>query len=188
MIKAYFNRIYFFLKKFKFSFFSNNGNVKGNFKSNQPVVFRGKGEISFGNNVIIGVVNSPLLYSSYAYIEARTEDSIINIGNNVMINNSFSIVSEKRITIHDDVLIGYNCNISDSNFHNLDVPSRLETDPNPEEVIINKNVFIGNSVTILKGVIIGENSVIAAGSIVTKSVPKNVVVGGVPAKIISTLL
>lgn len=54
-------------------------------------------------------------------------------------------------------------------------------------MIIEKNVFIGNSVTILKDLTIGENSVVAAGTIVTKSFPANVLIGGSPAKLIRAL-
>lgn len=174
-------------RKIKYSFFSNNSNISGTFINHQPIVLRGKGKISVGSNVNIGVINSPLFYNSYAYIEARNKNSSLKFGNNIHINNGFSIVSEKNITIYDNVLIGFNCHIIDSNFHNLNIDKRLETDPNPKEVIIKENVFIGNNVTILKGVSLGENLVVANGAVVTKSFPANVVVGGVPAKIVSEL-
>ena len=129
-----------------------------------------------------------MFYNSYAYIEARRKESKISFGNNVHINNAFTVISEKQITIKNHVLIGYNCHISDSNFHDLNPKSRNETDSNTQEVIINDNVFIGNNVTILKGVVIGENSVIASNSVVTKSFPKNVIIGGNPAKFIKELI
>jgi len=150
-------------------------------------VLRGEGKINFGDNVSFGVINSPFLYNTYGYIEARTKESCIIFGNNINVNNSLSIVSEKRVLIKNNVLIGFNCSISDSNFHDLDKDNRKQTDPAPQEVIIENNVFIGNNVTILKGVVVGENSVIATGAVVTKSFPKNVVIGGCPAKIISEL-
>jgi maltose O-acetyltransferase len=59
---------------------------------------------------------------------------------------------------------------------------------NAASVEIGENVFIGSNVTILKGVRIGNNSVIACGSLVTKSIPDNTIAGGVPAKIISNSL
>ncbi|MDD7885340.1 acyltransferase [Flavivirga sp. 57AJ16] len=161
--------------------------VSGTYLSYQPVVLRGCGNISFGDNVSIGVINSPYFYNSYAYIEARTKKSYIKFGNNIHINNGFSIISEKSITIEDNTLIGFNCHIIDSAFHNLQIDKRKEIDLNPQDVIIEKNVFIGNNVTILKGITIGENSVIASGSVVTKSCPKNVIIAGVPANIIREL-
>ncbi|MCF6307099.1 MAG: acyltransferase [Flavobacteriaceae bacterium] len=174
-------------RKIKFSFFSNSRNITGNFTKHQPVVMRGKGTIIIGNNVNIGVINSPFFYNGYGYVEARKQQAVITFGDNIHINNNFSVVSERKITINSHTLIGYNCTIIDSNFHNLTIDKRLETDPNPEEVIISENVFIGNNVTILKGVTIGKNTVVANGAMVTKSCPENVVIGGVPAKVISKL-
>jgi len=55
------------------------------------------------------------------------------------------------------------------------------------KVIIGKNVWIGANVTILKDVNIGDNSIIGAGAVVTKDIPSNVIVGGVPAKIIKEI-
>ena len=111
----------------------------------------------------------------------RSKKSSIIFGNDISINNAFSAVAECSIVIKDKVLIGYNCSISDSNFHDLRKDNRQQTDPNPAEVIIETNVFIGNNVTILKGVTIGANSVVSAGAIVTKSFPSNVIIGGCPA-------
>lgn len=187
MIKNVISKFYLTYRKALYSSFSNNKNVLGSYVAFQPVVLRGKGEISFGKEINIGVINSPLFYNTYAYIESRTKGAKITFGNNVNINNSFSIVSENEILIKDDVLIGYNCSISDSNFHNLEVGKREETDPEPKKVVIGNNVFIGNNVTLLKGVEIGDNCVVASGAIVTKSFPENVVIGGCPAEIINKL-
>src|SRR5690606_12001252 len=188
MIKDLISRSYLFFRKIGFSFFSNNKNVNGRFKGHQPVIFKGKGHITFKENVNFGVVNAPFFLNSYGYIEARSVGSRINFGKNIHINNTISLISENKISIKDNVLIGYNCTIMDSNFHDLKFNNRNETDPDPQEVIIEENVFIGNNVTILKGVVIVENSVVAAGSIVTKCFPANVVIGGNPAKIIKKLL
>lgn len=176
------------LRKGIYFFYSNNAPKSGNCKSYQPVVMRGKGQIHFGKKVIFGILNSPHLHSSYIYIEARSPQATISFGNNVNINNGFSVISEKNIVIKDNVLIGYNCTITDSNFHDLNVDKRNEKDPEPKEVIIENNVFIGNNVSILKGVKLGENTVVGTGSIVTKSFPKNVVIAGCPAKLIRNLV
>ncbi len=187
MLKNIVSKLFLFKRKMVYSFFSNNKKITGSFVSNQPVVIKGLGDVVFGSNVNFGVVDSPFFLNSYAYLEARTKHSVLSFGNNIHINNGFSVISEKKIVINDNVLIGVNCQIMDSVFHNLDAEKRLETDPKPEEVVIGENVFIGNNVTILKGVNIGENSVVANGAIVTKSFPKNVVIAGVPAKIIRDL-
>ena len=193
IFKSLLERIVLFFRKIRNSLFSNNNNVTGRYKSYQPVVLRGAGKIifgqdvSFGRNVNIGVVNSPQFFNTYAYIEARTVGSSIVFGNNIKVNNGFSVVSEKRITISDNVLIGTNCQIIDSTFHDLSIVKRCCADPNPREITIKQNVFIANNVTILKGVTIGENSVVATGAVVTKSFPENVLIAGVPAKIIRQL-
>jgi len=187
IINKIISKIYFGVLKIAYSAKSNNKASEGEYIAKQPVVLRGKGKIYFGESVKFGVVNSPLFYNTYAYLEPRNEYAMIKFGNHVNINNSFSAVAEKSITISDNVLIGYNCSIMDSNFHDLMPSKRNQTDPEPQSVFISKNVFIGNNVVILKGVVIGENSVVAANSIVTKSFPENVVIGGSPAKIISKL-
>ena len=187
VLKKYIIRIILKCRKIKYNLYSTNINVSGEKIAHQPVILKGKGKISFGHQVNFGVINSPHFYNTYAYLESRNRDSILEFGNNIHINNGFSAVSEKSITIMDNVLVGYNCSIIDSSFHNIQVDKRNETDPNPKKVIIEKNVFIGNNVTILKGVTIGENSVIANGSVVTKSFPKDIVIAGVPASIIKRI-
>lgn len=187
MIKHYTANFILKFRKLVYKCYNTNKNINGNFSAVQPVVFRGKGRITFGNNVKFGILNSPMLYNTYAYVEARHTKSKISIGNHVSINNNFSVSSEKSIVIGDHTLIGYNCNISDSNFHDLNPLNREHTDLDPQEVVIGKNVFIGNNVTILKGVSIGDNSVIAASSIVTKSFAENLIIAGNPAKIIREL-
>lgn len=177
-----------YLRKVFYKFASTNDRIKGKYYGVQPVVIKGKGEVIFGEHVQLGVVNSPLFYNAYAYIEARTEKSSISFGNNISINNQFTVVSELEVVIQDDVLIGLNCSIYDSNFHDLDISNRIQTDPFPKKVTIGKNVFIGNNVTVLKGVTLGENSVVATGSIVSQSFPANVLIGGAPAKIIRELV
>lgn len=187
-LKSKFVLLVISFRKTAYKFVSNNDRLRGSYRAIQPVVLNGKGQIFFGEEVTLGVVNSPMFYNTYAYIEARTENSSIIFGDNVSINNQFTAVSELSIVIKDNVLIGLNCAIYDSNFHDLQITNRKHTDPNPKEVTIEENVFIGNNVTILKGVSIGENSVVAAGTVVFNSFPANVIIGGSPAKIIRALV
>ena len=171
----------------KYSFLSDCRNVSGKPNLFHPALLKGKGKISFGKNVQIGVVASPNFYSHYAYLEARNSDSEITIGDNVSINNGFSAVAFSKITIQSNVLIGVNCAIIDNDGHNLDTDKRNDDELKSKPVFIAENAFLGDDVTILKGVIIGRNSVIGNGSIVTKSIPENVIAAGNPARVIRNL-
>lgn len=171
----------------KYKLLSNCSNCNGKPKLFHPLLMNGKGQILFGENVQIGVINSPNFYSHYSYLEVRTSKSKISIGDNTSINNSFSAVAFSNITIKNDVLIGYNCSIIDSDGHELDSTKRDSLDIKSKSVLIENNVFIGDSVTILKGVTIGENSIIGASSVVTKDIPKNVIAAGNPAIVIRNL-
>lgn len=106
------------------------------------------------------------------------------IGKNVFINHGCSILDLGGVTIDDDVLIAPNVTIS-SEGHPINPKERKTLVPNP--VRIKRNAWIGANATILPGVTIGENSIVAAGAVVTKDVPDNTIVGGVPAKIIKTI-
>jgi len=108
----------------------------------------------------------------------------ISIGKNVFINHACSFLDMGGITIEDDVLIGPKVNLVTEN-HPLDPGDRKALITNP--IIIKRNAWIGAGATILPGVTIGENSVVAAGAVVSRDVPPNVVVGGIPAKIIRSI-
>jgi galactoside O-acetyltransferase len=161
--------------------------ISGKPKLYHPLLLKGKGKISFGKNVQIGVMASPNFYSHYAYLEVRNPQCEISIGDNVSISNAFSAIAFSSITIKKDVLIGLNCSIIDTDGHNLDSDKRNSYDIRAEAVLIEQNVFIGDNVTILKGVTIGRNSVIGNGSIVTKNIPENVIAAGNPARVIRNL-
>lgn len=103
----------------------------------------------------------------------------ITIGKNVFFNTGCSFQDRGGITIGDGSLVGMNVTIATLN-HGLPLETRNITYPSP--VVIGKNVWIGSNATILPGVKIGDNSVVAAGAVVTKDVPENTVVAGVPAK------
>lgn len=117
------------------------------------------------------------------------KDAFLRIGSNVGITAS-TIVCKKSVVIGDNVLIGGGCFIFDTNFHPIQSKERINplTSNNGEKkpVIISNNVFLGSSCIICKGVTIGENAVIAAGSVVVKDVPANEVWGGNPARFIKT--
>lgn len=110
--------------------------------------------------------------------------SIIEIGNNVAMCGTSITCRTTSITIEDGVMIAPNVIIVDSDFHGTWPPSdRLNNMgyENDRPVRISKNVWIGINSIVLKGVTIGENSIIAAGSVVIKDIPANVIAAGNPA-------
>lgn len=106
------------------------------------------------------------------------------IGKNVFINHACSFLDMGGITIEDEVLIGPKVNLVTEN-HPLEPTDRRALVTKP--ILIKKNAWIGAGATILPGVTIGENSVVAAGAVVSKNVPDHVVVAGIPAKIIKSI-
>lgn len=119
------------------------------------------------------------------------KNAILQIGDHVGISQT-AIICHQKITIGNHVKIGGGVCIYDTDFHSLDTKLRMneQTDlknKEKKEVVIEDHVFIGAHSLILKGVIIGENSVIGAGSVVTKSVPPNQIWAGNPAKFIRNL-
>lgn len=106
------------------------------------------------------------------------------IGKNVFINHGCSFLDLGGITIEDDVLIGPQVKLLTEN-HPLDPAARKGLITRP--ILIKQNSWIGAGATILPGVTIGENSVVAAGAVVSKDVPTNTVVGGIPAKLIKNI-
>jgi len=107
-----------------------------------------------------------------------------SIGKNVFINHACSFLDLGGITIEDDVLIGPKVNLITEN-HPIDASKRKSLLCKP--IVIKRNAWIGAAATILPGVTIGENAVVAAGSVVTKDVPNNTIVAGVPAKHVKSI-
>jgi len=108
----------------------------------------------------------------------------LKIGKNVFINFDCTFLTLGGITIEDDVLIGPKVSLITEN-HPLEPQHRKGLIG--KSILIKNNAWIGANSTILPGVTIGENAVVAAGAVVSKDVPDNVVVGGIPAKIIKPI-
>ncbi|POG55129.1 MULTISPECIES: DUF2255 family protein [Haloferax] len=107
-----------------------------------------------------------------------------SVGRNVFINHACSFLDLGGITIEDEVMISSMVTIT-SEGHPVDVDRRKTLVPG--EVVVERNAWIGAGATILPDVTIGENSVVAAGAVVTKDVPANTVVAGVPAEVVREL-
>lgn len=157
-----------------------------------PVIFKKKGsELNIGENCTIksSFLSNLVGLSQRTIIITRTEEAKINIGNNVGISGA-TIYARKGISIGDNTLIGGNVKILDNDFHpikvedrNLDIKEKIGI----KEIRIGKDCFIGANSLILKGVEIGDGSVVGAGSVVTGKFPGNVVIAGNPARVIKEL-
>lgn len=106
------------------------------------------------------------------------------IGKNVFINFDCTFLDLGGITIEDNVLIAPKVSLL-SEGHPIEPETRHSLVPKP--IHIKKNAWIGAGATILQGVTIGENAIVATGAVVSKDVPDNTIVGGIPAKIIKTV-
>jgi acetyltransferase-like isoleucine patch superfamily enzyme len=128
------------------------------------------------------------------------EKGYCTVGDFTLLNGAI-IMAEKKIDIGSYCLISWGVGIADSDFHPVEPAQRLidaralapffkGRPPRPElttaPVKICNNVWIGMNALVLKGVTIGENSVVAAGAVVTKSVPANTIVAGNPATTVKT--
>ena len=108
----------------------------------------------------------------------------IRIGKNVFINSGAIFTDLGGITLEDNVLIAPRVNILTVN-HPENPAERRGVILKP--VVIKKNAWIGAGATILPGVTVGENAIVAAGAVVSKDVPANTVVSGIPAKVLKTV-
>lgn len=128
----------------------------------------------------------------YACIKDKSRLPEIIIGDNCCFGACNHITASDRIVIGDNVLTGKRVTISDNNHGNSDA-STLQIPPVEREVVskgsivIGNNVWIGENALILSGVTIGESSIIAAGSVVTKDIPAFSIAAGNPARIIKTI-
>jgi acetyltransferase-like isoleucine patch superfamily enzyme len=172
----------------KYRLLSSCPNVDGTVNARQPVLFVGPGRIVLGEDVQFGWRRSPLFYSGYCHVEAAGADAVIEIGDHSEINNNVMLKSEGAgIRIGARGLIGPHVEIFDSDFHDLHPRRRHGGTPRMAPVDIAENVFMGMSVKVLKGVTIGADSVIGAGSVVTSSIPAGVIAVGNPARVVRAL-
>lgn len=156
----------------------------------RPIIRRSFGsKVSIGNRCCLrSDKTSNLIGINHAcMISTHNVDASILMGRNVGLSGTV-ISAKESIIIKDDVLCGANTVITDFDWHPTDPMLRhLPNQSKSAPVVIGNNVWLGYGVVVLKGVEIGENTVIAANSVVSKSIPANVIAGGNPAVVIKYL-
>lgn len=110
----------------------------------------------------------------------------LQIGDRVLINHGCSIGATKLVRIGERCNIGSQSILIDNAFHELD-PDRRDQQPDSAPVVLEDNVWLAARVIVLPGVTIGKNSVVGAGSVVTRDLPPDVLAAGIPAKVVRPL-
>ncbi|MHC4663332.1 MAG: acyltransferase [Planctomycetota bacterium] len=143
-----------------------------------PIKFRGKPIIRNSGTLKAGKKLYILSYWKPTFIMVR-RGGILEFGEGVNINHGAFIAAFNSVKIGHQCGIGMDAMIMDSDFHELDTEeSKIEA----AEVVLEDHVWIANRAIVLKGVRIGTGSVVAANSVVTRDVPPNTLVAGIPAK------
>lgn len=149
------------------------------------------GKMSIGKNFAMnnGIKGNPIgCYDRCTFFVDRGAELII--GDNVGISQA-ALISHCSLRIGNNVKIGGGTSVYTTDFHSLDARVRASSDDMTNRkcapVVIKDNVFIGAKCIILKGVTIGENSIVGAGSVVTKAIPDNQIWAGNPAKFIRNI-
>lgn len=154
-----------------------------------PIIRRkGNARIRLGNDVNIynEMAENPAGISHPTVLAACQPGAELLIGNQVGISGGI-FYAWRRIEIGDRVMVGADAVVYDTDFHPLDPVKRAALDEasvGVAPVKIESDVWLGARSMVLKGVTIGHGSIVAAGAVVTKDVPANCIVAGVPAKVV----
>jgi acetyltransferase-like isoleucine patch superfamily enzyme len=142
-----------------------------------PVVENEGGTIRIGRNFCV--------FSYLAKVQLYAgPGAVLAIGDDTFVNNGTTLSASCAITIGSRVNIAPHCTLIDNDFHAVD---QRDAAPKMAPIVLEDDVWLGTRVTVLKGVTIGQGSVIAAGAVVTKDIPPGVLAGGVPAKVLRKL-
>jgi len=148
----------------------------------------GSGKVLVGNNCVIG--RSRRYYHGgmpfHTVLWAEGDGSMISVGDNCRINGAY-IHARSDITIGENCVFATGISVLDTNGHETDSADRTKGSDAPMPIKIGNNVWIGMNAIILKGSVIGDNSIVSAGSIVKGTFPANSLICGNPAALVKTL-
>lgn len=149
-----------------------------------PVRAKGPGSLKIGSGNIFGVPVAHRIGNGAITLAARSLQAEICVGRGNVFSNNVAICAFERIVVGDRCRIGDLVSILDFDGHEIAATTRDRSVGEIAPVFIGNNVWLGSRVMVLKGVTIGDNTVVAAGAVVTKSLPANVVAAGIPARVI----
>lgn len=146
----------------------------------------------------VNIFGTPIAIGRFTHVIAASDSNIrlviwskddqsgsIHIGDYCLISPGVRITSATRIEIGNNCMLANGVFVTDADWHGI--YDRLESIGNSAPVTLKENVWIGDSATICKGVTIGENSIVGAGSVVTMDIPPNSIAAGNPARIVKEL-
>lgn len=142
-----------------------------------------RGPVSVGKGVSFGDKGAPMIGDGAITLQTRTAQAQIVIGENCAFSNNVTIVSTLSVELGASCLIGDMVTVFDSDFHGI-APAERRSAGKSAAVRIGSNVWLGSRVMVLKGVTIGDNSIVAAGSVVVRDIPADSIAAGVPAQVI----
>jgi len=190
-LKLFVVKLIFSIKEFIYKRYFKQVIWGGTVFYGKPIISTFKNSnITIGNNVVLCSTSKDTALGVNHPVILRTlsKDAKLTIGDDTGISGA-TICAQTSVSIGNGCLLGANVTIMDTDFHPIKSLDRRYDKENitTKKVLIKDNVFIGCNSIILKGVTIGKNSVIAAGSVVSNSIPDNVIAGGNPAKVIKEL-
>ncbi|MCB2141181.1 acyltransferase [bacterium] len=166
--------------RFKYSLLFKKACFGKKFRVQGPLKISGPGKVLFGDNVLVCGLGHPVTPFTHH------KDAVIKIGSNSFVNGT-RFGCQISITIGEYAILG-DARILDTDFHSI-YPDRWSPEAIVESapISIGKNVWVGANAAVLKGVTIGDNSVVGFGAVLSKSIPGNCVVAGNPATIIKQI-
>lgn len=154
-----------------------------------PIRIDGIGMVNIGDYCSLGYQPAIRLGNGEILLQARERNSIVLIGNRCSFSNNIFIIARTQIELGEGCLVGDRVTIMDADFHEIDPRAREKGVGSGETaaVKIGNNCWIGTDAMILKGVTVGDDSIIAPKSVVTKSFPAKSIIAGVPATLVRSL-